>query len=51
MTLDPEALNPGPGYYNESKDMKVSKFAKISYGTSKGSRFLSSCTYLIYHRN
>lgn len=43
LTLDPQTSNPGPGYYNEPIDIKVSKFAKIAYGTSKGIRFPSSC--------
>jgi len=41
MTIDPERTNPGPGAYLEPQTTKVSKFAQISYGTSKSDRFLN----------
>lgn len=44
MTLDPEIDNPGPAYYNEEKGLKSTKHSKISYSSSKQSRFLSSST-------
>jgi hypothetical protein len=42
MTLDPEILNPGPGAYHEPTSNKISKFANITYGTSKSNRFVSA---------
>lgn len=47
MTIDPEVKNPGPGAYYEPKSTKVSKFAQLSYGTSRSDRFLSAGIYLI----
>jgi hypothetical protein len=41
MTIDPERSNPGPGTYLEPQGTKVSKFAQISYGTSRSDRFLN----------
>lgn len=47
MTIDPEVKNPGPGSYHEPQSTKVSRFAQLSYGTSRSDRFLSAGTSLV----